>query len=413
MWGKLALTLAIASVAVGVAASPASASEFEASNYPVAIKGEGTGTHTLKLGSVEVSCKVATMGGELLWAETTLGVAPEYNECTAGGKSATLKANGCVYLLAPASETAENQFGGTMSISCPTGSKITFVGYTESCEAQIGTQSGLSTTTFEDSTEATPRNITVEGNTSEIKYTVTKDKEEACPFSGTGEKTGGTLVGNTLLTGTVEAVGTGIDVVAPGDSMLCQQLPAAPNDCAAGKAYMAGETVKGSSPAKNITEIFVMEGKNVKNTIQCTQTDITIKTKEEEGNPLNVELTVTFGANTCKATGKGTACTTAKMQNTPVAATMTASGKDIGFGLFRTPVALRFECGTELNCEFASALEVLSFQGGNATAVIKSLGTPNNLKAQGLGGKEIGCFDSARWFSVFNVSSPKAVWPSR
>ncbi len=190
-------TLGIAVIAVlamsAVVASAASATNFTASKYPTAgTASSAKGNDDFKTEAGSVECKahfdVAALGGP----SETVTVTPAYSECQAFGfLSATVDMNGCDYVF---------HVNGDVDVEChkfvegktvATG-PIKIVAST--CEATVGTQTGLKSVALSNNGTG----ISAKANVSGINYTVTKDGF-LCPFGGTGAKTGATYTQNSAV----------------------------------------------------------------------------------------------------------------------------------------------------------------------------------------------------------------------
>ncbi len=165
-----------------VVASAASASNFTASKYPTAATAaseKGNDDFKTEAGSVE--CKASFAVDALEGPSETATVTPTYSECQAFGfLSATVNMNGCDYVF---------HTNGEVDVECPAGKVITIVAST--CEATVGTQTGLKSVALSNSGAG----ISAQANVTGIAYTVTKDGF-LCPFNGTGAKTGASYVQN-------------------------------------------------------------------------------------------------------------------------------------------------------------------------------------------------------------------------
>lgn len=169
-----------------VAAGSAQAANFTASKYPTTVTAEsakGNDALTTEAGTVE--CK-SHFEGTLTAAAETLTVNPKYSECKAFGfLTMTIEMRSCDYVF---------HTSGAVDIICTNSAEpIKLVAST--CTATIGEQKGL--TTMELANGA--GDITEKANLTGIAYTVTNDGF-ACPFNGTGAKTGATFKQGSAVT---------------------------------------------------------------------------------------------------------------------------------------------------------------------------------------------------------------------
>lgn len=187
----LGAVLAASAALLAVAPSALAVEAFQAGKYTAQLSGQQTGEHVFTAeGGLTVKCKVATFTSELTELKTELELAPTYSECTAGGVAATVSAEGCKY-RGDANAT-------DLDVVCPAGKAIKIV--SANCELQVGSQNGLKTVEYTVNDVAPYPTVTANANLTAIKYNKTKDGF-LCPFSGTGEKTDGTMSGETLFKG--------------------------------------------------------------------------------------------------------------------------------------------------------------------------------------------------------------------
>ncbi len=408
--GKLSLLIFVALVLATASSSPAAASiKFEAAEYDVAISGEQLESQTLNLeGGVKVVCKNMTLSGALPVPGETVSVTPTFSQCVTLGLIATVQANGCQYVFKATEKVEASKFKGTVGISCPAGQSIVVTfGKPETCEAQIGTQSGLSTATYRN--EVGPSHVKVEESLSGIHYTVTKDSG-FCPYSGTGEKTNGSLTGNSRLNAVfgAEAVGLGL-AEAAALTRLCNAAPVN-FFCPMGETLKAGQVIKGSIPKTSPASTFLLlENGTIKNRVDCSQSTVNLKTKEEFGNPLKIEdVTFTFVNGTCATNPGKTACTVA-MTNAPTTGAINVAAYWEGWANLIVPITVKLECGADVEqCVYSTAANYMWIKGGSPAAVT-AIGTvpfPNTA------GKK-GCFTDVAWTTAaWEITSHKGLWPT-
>jgi len=178
-----------------VAASAASAANYTASSYPAI--GTGTsavGNDVFKTEAGNVECK-SHFTGTLAAASSTLTVTPTYTECKAFGfLNATVTMGTCDYQFqAPTLVSADN-YTAAVKVVCGA-TPITITAGT--CKATVGAQSPAGNVAITDETAA--GDVKVKANVTGINYTVTEDGF-ACPFGGTGAKTGATYTQASSIT---------------------------------------------------------------------------------------------------------------------------------------------------------------------------------------------------------------------
>lgn len=174
--------------------------KLKAGKFPVTIHGTSTSQKFItEAGTIE--CKSNTFHAVASESSSTLTVTPEYKECKTLGVAATVNMEGCTYVVHVIEKASADNYRAESDISCPEGKsiKVSFL----TCKAEIKSQTGRETIDLIDNTEASPKkDISVRPTVTGIAYTVTQD-EGACPFNGTGAKTGGEYTSgeNTTLTG--------------------------------------------------------------------------------------------------------------------------------------------------------------------------------------------------------------------
>jgi hypothetical protein len=161
---------------------------FEAESYPATFSGSSPlQQFVTEGGSVECA---ASFAGSASGASNTLSLAPTYTNCKAFGfASATVSSNGCSLVYGAT---------GKVSISCPVGNAITVTA--NNCTVKIPAQSGLASASYENVPVSGRQGILIDSNVAGLSYEVTKDGF-ACPFAGTGSRTGGTHSGDTVVQG--------------------------------------------------------------------------------------------------------------------------------------------------------------------------------------------------------------------
>ena len=401
---KLSLVAAVLLALAAAGASSASASNFYAEEFVAEVKGEATEAHTLGAGELKIQCKKANLTGELLEPSEAQTVAPTYAECTAAGTSATIEANGCTYVLHAGTEETENVVGGTFDIACPKEQSIKVVALGGQCEAKVGAQSGLTSATYQDNPEAEPPTATLKESLTGIHYTITKDGA-FCPFPGTGEKTNGTLSGNSTLKAFSEAEQVGMQVKKEGKARLCgATLPEKNGTCPAGNTYKAGTEIQAVANGAGAATISMITKGAVLETVACEQAVVVAENAEEVGNPRLVaqKTSITFGA--CKdAGGKGNACEV-EMTNAPTTASIGAPPAGLWWWPATLYVAMTMSvnCGAKLECKFGTIQENLGITGPNTMA------TERVRPFSAIEGA--ACYEQASWFSRLEIIRPEPLW---
>jgi hypothetical protein len=176
----LALSLAITSLAA--------AAQFTASSYPASAIKEGSseyGTVTTEGGSVE--CEHGSASATLSAASSTLTITEgAVSGCKAFGFSGATVTNGECSVLIHITGGSGDTYTGSSDLLCPAGKAIVTTAGT--CKMETKPQNGSVTITLTNNTgEGT---VGVKLKTANVAYTVTQDGF-LCPFSGTGNKTGG------------------------------------------------------------------------------------------------------------------------------------------------------------------------------------------------------------------------------
>jgi hypothetical protein len=248
-------TLGLAGLAVlalsAFLASTATADEFTASKYPTSITATSVkGNDVFKTEGGNVECN-SHFSGTLTKAAGSLTATAHYFECQAFGFEATV-IMGCDYVF---------HADGAVDIECPATNKIVITAAT--CEVQIGTQTGLSKVALSNGTG----DINAKASVSGIKYTVAKDGF-GCPFSGTGEKTGGTYTqGSAVTVSSTNGASVSVDVVPPPVSFTMSSYP----------TTVTGESAVGNDTFT--TEAGTMECKtHYSSTSSSANSQLTVKT---------------------------------------------------------------------------------------------------------------------------------------
>jgi len=179
-------------------------------SYPVTLTGgAGVGVEkfTTEAGTVECA---SSYHATLAAASTTLTATPTYTSCKAFGfLSATVVNDGCAYLFHLTTKTGADSYQAHADVvDCEAGEGKGFTITASTCKATVAAQTELTTVDIVNmtNTPTSVNDITLQPTVTGIKYTVTQDGF-ACPFNGTGAKTGGTYTSTEPITVTAEESG--------------------------------------------------------------------------------------------------------------------------------------------------------------------------------------------------------------
>lgn len=137
-----------------------------------------------------------------------------FTNCIAFGFiNATISTNGCESVFYPTEKVSADVYKAHMDIVCPAGKVIQLTAAT--CAATIGSQSGLTTVDLVNNTGASPSHLSLTPTVTGIAYTVTTDGF-GCPFSGTGSKNDGEIIGEEASTLVAESKGVPVSVEITG-----------------------------------------------------------------------------------------------------------------------------------------------------------------------------------------------------
>ena len=195
-------TLGVALCAVlaltAVVASAASAN-YTASSYPTTGTGESAlGNDVFKTEAGNVECK-SHFEGTLSASSASLTVKAKYTNCKAFGfLEATVNMGSCDYLFTNATGTGvlDQWTAKEIHVKCTeAGKPITISAGT--CKATVGEQTTAGSVDLTNNTAA--KDVSVQATVTGVKYTVTEDGF-ACPFGGTGAKTGATYTQGSAIT---------------------------------------------------------------------------------------------------------------------------------------------------------------------------------------------------------------------
>ena len=214
---KLGLAILAALAITITGAASAQAAVFTAAEYPAFVSAEPASAGSPAFGfesGQTAECEFAGFGGEMSAATSGLSLSPGLGGCTAFGAEASIEPNGCEFTFHPGSGSGD-KFTGTFDITCPTGKKIVVTGNT--CEVQIGAQTGLAGVVYEKLTAAEPHEVEAAFQVEAASgFTYTKAVDGAsCPLAGTGVKTDGSISGGLKVKAgnveTLEPIAFGIE----------------------------------------------------------------------------------------------------------------------------------------------------------------------------------------------------------
>ena len=198
---SLGLAIGVVLVLSAVMASAAMAvPSFTFSSYPAQVTGSNTkGSEVFTTEGGKVECDSHFVSHSLSEASSSLTVTPKYTNCTAFGfVEATVNVTSCSFVKHLTSTVTDfsphkHYYVSHKDLVCHLGGAVTITAGT--CKAEIKGQTGLSSTRL---TNLAGGTVTVEDEVKGIAYTVTQDGF-LCPFSGTGNKTGGTYTGDIVM----------------------------------------------------------------------------------------------------------------------------------------------------------------------------------------------------------------------
>lgn len=386
-----ALVAILAFAGLGAAAS-ASANGFDAEAFPVTFKGAQKEAASIEAegGLLKVSCKVATLTSaavEVATASESLAFAPSYSECTSLFGAATVTTTGCQYVLHAGSETGTGEFSGTADISCEKEAKISIA--TGTCEAQIGSQTGLGGITFHDELEASPPRFTAAISLSKVKYTVTKDGF-GCPFAGLGAKENGILKENESVTGSTGVSSVGVHLNK--DTMLCTVKEDPCNNAFIGESI---EAAAANTTFKEAASEFE---------VKCELASLQMRPKAIAGNPRLAGTVESLTWGTCANT-ELKSCRVEVQPGVTSAVEFTSNPLPAQFGnggFVPYPVKIEIDCiKANFLCKFGTAGVAGALDGGAPPKFrIRS-----ELKAEGK------CsIPNVLWEAEYTASNPKALY---
>ena len=160
------------------------------------VTGAERNTHAFNIEGGNIRCRAsftATLNTKTM--STISGVTASYTGCRLFGVAATVNMNGCTYTFTNVS--ASNPATATLDIVCPAGNSIVLNAPSLPCTTTYGPQTGLAHVVLSNGGGAEPTDIVANFTVSGVNY---NKAGVACP-EGTGNKSNGTLNGETTLEG--------------------------------------------------------------------------------------------------------------------------------------------------------------------------------------------------------------------
>jgi len=203
----LVAALAMSSVLVSMASADVITSE---SGGVTTAKGTGS-LGVFKVHGGEVKCSVVSYSGSFSSGGSTASVTPTYEKCSFAGLSATIDMNTCSYKV---NINGGSSTEGTVDVVCTkAGDEITVtapsVG-TKKCIVHVPAQTGLTSGTGTNIGSGTTREITLDINITNIKYSQTAGTAETGNCATADNTTLGTYTGTAIVTGSVGGAHVGI-----------------------------------------------------------------------------------------------------------------------------------------------------------------------------------------------------------
>lgn len=352
-----AVAFAVFALMAFVASAASASSYFQAGEYPAEVKGQQEGSEGLVLvmDGLTISCKIETLTGSMFEPLEKLEVAPTNSECTAMGIAATIASEGCTYRLYANTKI--------MDIVCPAEKAIKVTAIAGSCEAKISGQNELKTVE-EVAKEGLPKTISTKVAAKSVKYTKTKDGF-LCPFSGTGEKTDGTMTTNALSKAykyeTEEQTNFFVGEVVP--TSLCEV-----KEAGCKSPYKVTNTPLEAKAADEPAFSYTYNG--TPETIKCFESKLAGKTTSQ-GNVAVLSSITTFSFDKCASgTPNFLNCSISAATNLPFKGEFFAAGA-LGDGELQMvgtadtkPPVLTVTCGTQKSCNFGAPVIRGAITGG-------------------------------------------------
>ena len=194
----LVAALAMSSVAGNAASADVLTSE---SAMSTTLTGSQTFTDVLKVDAGEVKCGTVTYSGSFTSPTSSILVTPFYAGCTFAGLFAAVEMNTCQFRV---NFSAGTSTAGSTDIVCFPGQEITVkappIG-TAKCVIHIPPQTGLTKVSGRNVGSGIGRELTLDININNIKYSQTAGKAETGNCATADSTTGGTYTGEDTFKG--------------------------------------------------------------------------------------------------------------------------------------------------------------------------------------------------------------------
>jgi hypothetical protein len=193
----LALTGALIVVGALFAAPTASATQpyFEAGAYPAEVETLAPQSdHTFDFQSVDITCDLASLEGEVSGDTDTLDLAPSYSGCTNGSDSWVVEMNGCTYEFSVVGAfSVPPSWPGQHDIVCPQGEKMLLRGPFGICKVEIPAQTGINVLVHTNKTVYQVDYVETDIRLTDFEYT--EVDTAFCPFTETATRYDGEYTG--------------------------------------------------------------------------------------------------------------------------------------------------------------------------------------------------------------------------
>jgi len=205
----MALTMALAmSMALAVAASADVITSESAA--ATTLTGKQGGTDVIKVDGGELKCATVTYLGSFSSGASAVTLTPTYSNCTFAGVTSTVDMNTCAYRV---NVNAGLGTGGVVDIQCTNTNEITITSPstgTKKCIIHIPGQNGLANVTGTNIGSGTTKELTLDINITNIKYSQTTGTAETGNCATADSTTNGTWEGDATFTGSVSGAHVGI-----------------------------------------------------------------------------------------------------------------------------------------------------------------------------------------------------------
>jgi hypothetical protein len=205
----LVVALVMSSVAVTAVSGDVLTSESASVTTVTGAQGGGDGDK-MTFHAGELKCTTITYAGTFSTGASSVLVTPTYGGCTTAGLASTIDMNGCVYRI---NITGGTSTAASLDIVCTGTNEITVttpsVG-TKKCIKHIPAQTDLTAVSGTNIGSGTTREITVDLNITNLKYSQTTGMAETGNCTTADNTTGGIYTGDATFTGSVSSAHVGI-----------------------------------------------------------------------------------------------------------------------------------------------------------------------------------------------------------